>query len=314
MKVGVIGAVGTTKLTLLKLIEHDFEVIGVLGHEPKNRLRVSGIQDLKSVAAEYDIDYHGYQKINDPELIDWMKQRKPEIIFAVGFSQLLKEEWLCLAPKGCVGFHPTKLPKGRGRAPIAWLILEKGDGAASFFQMGMGADNGPVFVQEPFDVSSEDDAESLVQKVQNAIIVALDNWLPKLKHGEFHPIPQNHEIATEYGKRDPVDGQIDWSKEAEYIDRLVKASCRPHPGAFSSIEGHIIKIWKSRVVETNKLKGVEGRVLKVDEDGVLVQTGRFCLLIKEYSNKKGLTLKVGDTLERFYYTSRNEFNKLILES
>ena len=37
MRVGVIGAVGTTKLTLEKLVEHGFNVVGVLGHEPKNR-------------------------------------------------------------------------------------------------------------------------------------------------------------------------------------------------------------------------------------------------------------------------------------
>lgn len=314
MKVGVIGAVGTTKLTLQKLLEHNFNVVGVLGHEPKNILKVSGIHDLSSLASAHNLDYRGYRRINDAELLNWMRIRKPEIIFAVGFSQLLKSEWLNLAPKGCVGFHPTQLPKGRGRAPIAWLILEQRNGAASFFKMGEGADDGPIFVQEPFEVTPHDDAESLIPKVQNAISSALDTWLPKLKKGDYNPVPQKHEDATEYGKRDPADGQINWSNQATAIDRLIKASCRPHPGAFTSFDGSIVKVWKSKIIDSPKVKGVQGRVLKVDDKGVLVQTGEGCLLITEYSSNHNHVFKVGNTLEWIYFTDRRAFNQIILES
>lgn len=314
MRVGVIGAVGTTKLTLEKLVEHGFNVVGVLGHEPKNRLRVSGIQDLRKIAENHSIEYRAYQRINDEELIHWMQAKEPEIIFALGFSQLLKKEWLNLAPKGCIGFHPTQLPEGRGRAPIAWLLLEKRNGAASFFRMGEGADDGPIFVQEPFMVSDEDDTESLVPKVQHAISKALDRWLPELKAGHLDPIDQNDELATEYGKRDPADGQINWHESVNKIDRLIKASCRPHPGAFSSIEGNIIKIWKSKALNSLKIKGVVGRVLRANHLGLIVQCGDGHILIEEYSSKDNVLLKVGDTLENLIYQSRKEFNQLILKS
>lgn len=314
MNVGVIGSVGTTRVTIEKLVEHGFNVVGVLGYEPLNKLSVSGIQDLRLVAESHDIEYRGYQRINSEELIDWMKHKEPEIIFAVGFSQLLKAEWLNIAPKGCVGFHPTKLPKGRGRAPIAWLLLEKTNGAASFFQIGEGVDDGPILSQEPFEVLDDDDAETLVPKVHRAISKALDRWLPELKAGRFSPKKQNHDLATEYGKRDPADGQINWSDPAIKVDRLIKASCRPHPGAFTSIEGSIIKIWKSKVLETLSIQGVIGRVLKVDESGVFIQCGDGSILIEEYSSKDNIRLKVGDTLEKCVYTSRKEFNLQILKS
>ena len=314
MKVGVIGAVYTTKLTIEKLIEHNFNVVGVLGHEPQNRLGVSGIYNLRAFAEVHDIEYRGYERINNQELIDWMKGKAPEIIFAVGFSQLLKTEWLNLAPKGCVGFHPTKLPYGRGRAPLAWMLLEKRNGAASFFQMREGTDDGPIFVQEPFEVSEDDDTETLLPKVRNATSIALNRWLPQLKSGHFNPQEQNHLLATEYGKRDPTDGQINWFDPANKIDRLIKASCRPHPGAFSSIEGRIIKIWKSKVLDCITTHGVIGRVLKVYQSGIVVQCGDGHILIEEYSSKDRYILKVGDTLEKSTYSSRKEFNRLILRS
>lgn len=314
MRVGVIGAVGTTKLTLEKLVEHGFDVVGLLGHEPIDKLHVSGITDLRTIASEFRLEYKAYMRINDEEPINWMKAKKPDIIFAVGFSQLLKQEWLTLAPMGCVGFHPTQLPEGRGRAPIAWLLLEQRNGAASFFKMGMGADDGPLFVQEPFEVLEDDDTETLVPKVHYAISKALDRWLPELKAGHFNPVEQNHELASVYGKRDPADGQINWLDSASMIDRLIKASCRPHPGAFTSLDGKIIKVWKSKVLFSSHIKGVPGRVLKIDEMGAIIQCGSELIRIEEYSSRHSITLKVGDTLENFPYISRKKFNQLILES
>ena len=149
---------------------------------------------------------------------------------------------------------------------------------------------------------------------QQAILKALDRWLPDLKAGHFNPEEQCHDLATEYGKRDPADGQINWFESAKKIDRLIKASCRPHPGAFSSIEGEIIKIWKSKTLDHLKVKGKEGRVLDVNQSGIIVQCGEGHLLIEECSSKGNVTPKVGDTLENCAYISRKEFNQLILKS
>jgi methionyl-tRNA formyltransferase len=220
-----------------------------------------------------------------------------DVIFAVGFSQLLKEDWLTLAKHGCIGFHPTKLPMGRGRAPIAWLILEGKSGAATFFQMGNGADDGPIYQQEPFEVDVNDDVESLVPKVQNAISIALDKLLPRMKAGIWDAIPQNHEKATFYTKRDPIDGLINWNLNAQEIDRLIKATTAPYPGAFSFVRGEIIKIWKSTVANENNIIGVVGRVLLVDENkGYLVQCGDGALWIKSFTTIAKDGIKLGDFL------------------
>ncbi|MBK6365637.1 MAG: formyl transferase [Saprospiraceae bacterium] len=247
MKVLVIGAVGTTALTIKMLHKHNFEIVGVLGHDPLNKNRVSGLNDLRTLSKELGIDYFPYQKINDEDIIHWGKSKVPDIIFAVGFSQLLNNEWLSLAPMGCIGFHPTNLPAGRGRAPIAWSILENEKAAANFFLIGSGADDGPVFVQESFDITKDDDAESIVPKLKEAIETALNRWLPELKKGIFNPLKQDESKATYYGKREPCDSLIDWNSDASSIDRLIKASAKPHPGAFTFCKEKIVTVWKSRI-------------------------------------------------------------------
>ena len=106
----VIGAVSSTIRTTVGLIRNNLNIVGILGHEPSNTNAVSGLVDLKKLALENDIDYCGFQKINAEEPIQWAKSKQPDIIFAVGFSQLLTSLWLEMPTLGCIGFHPTCLP------------------------------------------------------------------------------------------------------------------------------------------------------------------------------------------------------------
>lgn len=296
-KVLVIGAVQTTKHTLNQLIKYGFDVVGVLGHEPSNTANVSGWADLKAQAQELNLPYKGFKKINDSENTTWARDKTPDIIFAVGFSQLMSEDWLQMPKLGCIGFHPTKLPKGRGRAPLAWIILEQSYGSASFFLMGKGADDGPVFVQDVFPIETKDDAASVEKKIEKSIIKSLDKWLPELKKGVWEPIAQEEVEASWYGKRALEDGIINWNNSAYQIDRLIKASTQPHPGAYTYFKDSKLIIWKSELETDLPIKGVIGRVLLTDDKrGWLIQCGEGLIWIKNIDLQEGLKLQVGEKL------------------
>ncbi len=305
----VIGAVKTTQITLDKLYEHGFNIVGVLGHEPKNRENVSGWSNLKEQASKLGLPYKGFQKINDSQHINWAEDKQVDIIFAVGFSQLMKKDWLDMPKLGCVGFHPTKLPKGRGRAPLAWLVLEEKIGASTFFLMGEGADDGPIFVQKEFVVENKDNATCVEKKIQETIQKGLDEWLPKLKKGIWQPIPQNELDASWYGKRTPEDGYINWNNTADYINRLIKASSRPHPGAYTYIKDEKVVIQECREEFDIKIKGVVGRVLLTDDKkGYLIQCGQGLLWINNLSISS--KLRIGEFLG---YKIEDEIYKIKLK-
>jgi len=304
----IIGAVKTTKHTINQLNKHGFNIVGVMGHEPTVVERVSGWVDLKALSQNLDIDYKGFKKINDKENVLWAKEKAPDVIFAVGFSQLMSDEWLQMPTLGCIGFHPTFLPKGRGRAPLAWIILDKTIGSATFFLMGKGADDGPIFVQETFQVEEEDDAGSVEQKIELAIMNSLDRWLPELKKGIWNPIPQDETKASWYGKRAPEDGHINWNDSADSIDRLIKASSKPHPGAYTYFKDTKIVIWGSELEANISIKGVIGRILLVDPSkGCLIQCGSGLLWIKNIEKDESLKLQVG---EKLGYNSEDEIFKI----
>ena len=283
MKVLVIGSVTSTAVALEALLDHHFNVLGVIGYEPRNKEKVSGFFDLRSFCQEKNIEYKPFTNINSDDVLYWAEQKKPDVILAIGFSQLLQQKWFSIPFKGIVGYHPTKLPRGRGRAPMAWIILNQGDAAATFFEMNEAADAGPIFIQQPIPVDERDDVESIRIKLLEAERKALDKWLPVLKKGEWNPVPQDDSQATFYGVRREEDGFIDWNWSAYKIDRLIKATTKPYPGAFTYYDRTKIIIWKSSIESSGRYFGVSGRILVVNDDyGILVKCGDNALWIHDF--------------------------------
>jgi methionyl-tRNA formyltransferase len=296
-KVVVVGAVKGTEITINSLVKHGFEIAAIFGHEPKIKENIAGLFDLSEVAIKNNIPYLGFQNINSIEIVEKVKELKPDIVFAVGFSQLLKNEWLTIPKLGCIGFHPTNLPLGRGRAPIAWLVLNETKGAACFFLMGNGADDGPIFAKEVFDITENDNANSVAKKISIAMEKALDSWLPELKSGIWNPVPQDEINASYYGIRKPDDGIIDWKESSFIIAKLIKASSKPHPGAYFYFQNEKVIVWDCELENTLKIKGVNGRVLLINEEkGYLIQCGIGLIWIRTLKFEKESLIKVGDYL------------------
>ena len=303
MRVGLIGAVNSTSATLNSLIEHQMNIVLVMGYEPKNSTNVSGWSDLRQISQLNGLNYIGFSKIN--QHVEDIKAADLDVLFVVGLSQLVSQDIIDAARVGTVGFHPTDLPKGRGRAPIAWLVANKEDGAANFFVINEIADSGPILVKQRFSISDNDDAADVEAKILVAIKEALDQWLPKLKAGLWDPVPQQHDNASEYGVRKPEDGLIRWEDSAYNIDRLIKAAAPPHPGAFSFIKGGKVLLLRSRVEPNLDIQGCVGRVLKVVNGELLVQTGNGLIWIEKYQ-LDGKEPRVGDKLG--YFTELEIFN------
>jgi methionyl-tRNA formyltransferase len=283
MKVGLIGSVMSSYLTLSKLIEYGFDIIGVWGYEPETIENVSGYCSLREISERHNIPYYPFQKINEDIIKFQILSSSLDILFVVGLSQLVDKDIIKIPRIGCVGFHPTQLPEGRGRAPLAWLVLEKKDGAATFFKIGDGTDNGDIYAQEPFRVNFEDDAKSVALKIRNAIVTVLDGWLPKLKEGIINAVEQDNEKSTYYARRAPLDGCINWYDSAFSIDRLIKASAPPHPGAFTFYDDFKLLVLKSKIYTDKAPKGVIGRVVGFSRDNrPIIQTGDGFVELCEY--------------------------------
>lgn len=280
MKVAVIGGVNSTGVLIRHLVRHGFKDCAVWGYLPAEPAKVSGWCDLGAVCSELGLPHLRFRKVTECE--QPLRSFSPDILFVVGLSQLIPPSMLGIATCLNVGFHPTALPEGRGRAAIAWLILKQMNGAASFFVLGNGVDDGPILVQEPFETCRNDDAASLEAKILAAEARALDRWLPELIDNGLASREQDHAKATWFGRRTPEDGWIDWSLPRQSVLALIRASAPPHPGAFSFCGDLRIEIHAASLSDRPET-GVAGRIVQTFEDGRFeVQCGDALLMVEKW--------------------------------
>ena len=299
-RIALAGSVSFSRVTLERLLQHQANVVGVLGLAQSKSANVSDYARLDDLAETRGVPYVDFETINAGTVVEAVRSWQPDFLFVVGLSQLVKAELLSIPKMGCVGFHPTHLPRGRGRAPVAWLVFDAAPGAASFFLMDEGTDSGPLFVQEPFEIGESANSETAIVTVREAIARALDRWLPNLLRGEWNPQPQDEAQATYFGKRSAEDGLIDWSRSAVDIDRLVRTAGRPYPGAYTHVGDVKVLVWQTSIERSLPFRGVPARVLKIAENGaLLVQTGDGLLWIREMefaSSNKPPRIAVGTRL------------------
>lgn len=282
LRIVLTGSTEVSRVILQTLLRYRGNVVGVFGLGIDRSAGVSAYARFDDLAARHGIPYQDFANINAPETVHWIRDLRPDLLFVVGLSQLVGSELLAVPTLGCVGFHPTRLPEGRGRAPIPWLILENRPGAATFFLMDAGADSGPILAQAPFEVSEEDYASDVHKRMEEAIVKALADWLPRLLVGNWTPEPQDHERATYYGKRNPQDGLIDWTRPAREIHVLVRAVSRPYPGTYAYVGSTRLVVWRAELEPSMPYHGVVGRILEVNDQGwPLVQTGDGLLWLSE---------------------------------
>jgi methionyl-tRNA formyltransferase len=201
---------------------------------------------MRPLADEHGLELVATANVNEEALVDRVRSLDPALIYVIGWSQLVKPPLLETPSQGCVGIHPTRLPEGRGRAPIPWTILKGLDRTAStMFTLTEGVDEGDVIGVVELEVDPREDATSLYAKHRDAHVELVRRHTRPLLDGSAERTPQDHDAATYWPKRDPEDGRIDWTLPAEEVDRLVRAVTRPFPGAFTDLPAGRETIWRA---------------------------------------------------------------------
>lgn len=274
MKVFFIGSVLFSREMLIELIKNpDAEIVGIA---TKSRSDFnSDHSDLSDLAKEHNIPFKYVKDINSSPIINWISSLKPDIIFCLGWSSLIKKELLELTQHGVIGYHPAELPYNRGRHPIIWaLVLGLDRTASTFFRMDEGADTGDIIDQKIIDISIDDNSATLYKKLTDAAKLQLNDILHKYSKNTIKYIKQNPDVGNTWRKRTFEDGEIDWRMRSIDIYNLVRALYKPYPGAHMKCADKIYKVWKCEIVEFPGYKNIEpGKVLKVEGNQITVKTG-----------------------------------------
>jgi methionyl-tRNA formyltransferase len=219
--------------------------------------------------------------VNSPETIAAIRETNPDLIFVVGWSQLVMDEFIGLPPHGVFGMHPTLLPRHRGRAAIPWAILSGlAKTGVTLFQIGDGtADSGAIVGRVEVPIDRDETATTLYEKVTAAHLELVREYVPKLLDGTAERTGQDTRRASSWPKRTPADGIIDWETRAPYLYDWVRAQTRPYPGAFTYLGEEKLVVWRARPVELGE-DAPAGTVVALD-GGPVVACGEGGLVLEE---------------------------------
>ena len=211
----------------------------------------SGSVDYRPLCERFGVPLYEIDNINKAESQALLKEQNLDVLFVIGWSQILSDQTLRLARRGMIGAHASMLPKYPGSAPVNWAII-KGDTRTgnTLIWLEPGVDSGAIIDQTEFPITPFDTCATLYDKVAASNRDMILRAVERLEKGEYPGEIQRggHPLLP---KRRPEDGQIDWVVPARSVYDFVRALTRPYPGAFSFLGGDKYLIWSCSVLPGN---------------------------------------------------------------
>lgn len=299
MNAVLVGSVSSTVAAMKGMLRGGLELAGVLGLHERHADRVSDYHSLRPLAERAGVPFLAFDKVSEPAVAEFLDCHPPDWLFVIGLSQLMPVDVRDRARAGAIGFHPTPLPEGRGRAPVAWTILLDRPAAVNLFFLTDEPDAGDIIEQRPVEVKPDDYAEDLIARTNVVLEQMVADLAPAFASGNVPRTPQDHSKATCYARRTPADGLIDWHQPADAVYRFVRAVGRPYPGAFSFMQGRKLIIWRARPVAGDETDSPPGTIVERREDRPVVQTAGGLLVLEEVETVEppGAELMPGDRFD-----------------
>lgn len=277
---------------LLGLLDRGVPIAEIVSIEPERAERhgVSGYHSFAEVADEHDIpvyypETYGMDATADNE---HFHELSGDLMVVNGWQRLVPGTILETFSRGALGAHGSAagLPKGRGRSPLNWSLVEDLDRfLLSIIGLDPGADSGAVAATRKFDVTDHDTIRTLYYKVAMTTEAMLLETMGPILRGEFEFAEQTGE-PTYYPKRTPEDGAIHWGDATRDVYNLVRAVARPYPGAFTEYEGERVEIWEAAPFSDDvAMAAPAGRIVQAFAvtDDFVVATGDGTLLVTDWA-------------------------------
>jgi len=238
---------------------------------------------------EYGDRWHTVDSINSERAQDILQEVDPDVVFVMAWQELLNTDVLGIPTLGFIGRHLSLLPKRRGRAPVAWSLIQGlNETGVTLFWLTDGIDSGDIISQKRVLIEDSDEAGDLLSKMTATTVGMLDELLPQLVSGVIPAVPQNDAEATYTHPRRPDMGLINWKDSASILYDFIRGQTHPYPGAFTYHRMDKVKVWHASVAHRTQIEGLPGEVLlELDSaNRFCVQTGEGILEV-EVENKIG---------------------------
>lgn len=272
------------------LIEN-YEVIAVVTQPDKKVGRKQEVMSppVKKVAEKYHIPVLQPKKIRAE--YQSVLSYQADIIVTCAYGQIIPKCILDAPKHGCINVHASLLPKLRGGAPIHKAIIEgMTETGITIMYMNEFMDQGDIISQEKTAILTEDNLETLSEKLSQIGKELLLKTLPEIIEGTNKREKQNEQEVTYAYNITHEEEKIDFTKSAETVRNLVRG-LSPAPGAYTTLEGKVLKIYQVEI--GGKATKAPGTITDISKEGIKVACQDLEIIIKEIKpeGKKKMDIK-----------------------
>ena len=252
-------------LTALQAIaEAGYNVVCVYSQPPRPKGRGHKVQKspVHSFAEERNIPVYHPQSLKSKDVQDAFLEHNLDVAIVAAYGLILPKAVLDAPTYGCINIHASLLPRWRGASPIQRAIWQ-GDSQSgvTLMQMDEGLDTGPEIMKEAIDISMQETATTLHDRLAvlggKMVLEALDKLA---KNGQLESKAQSEQGVTYAHLLHKQDGKIDWDEDAQAIDRQIRA-LNPWPGVWCEYQGARYKITQAQPAQPDQTNHPVGTIL-----------------------------------------------------
>jgi methionyl-tRNA formyltransferase len=293
-------------LTRLLRTRHQIVLVLTQPDKPAGRGMQNQMSAVKQVALDAGLSLHQPRSLKEPQALEPLRQAHAHAMVVAAYGLILPQAALDIPPRGAVNIHASLLPRWRGAAPIQRALLA-GDAQTgiSIMQMDAGLDTGPVLLDHAVPIEPTDTAGSLHDKLAGVGAELVVSVLDEIEAGRATPRPQDNGQATYASKIERAEARIDWRLDATAVERKIRAF-NPVPGAFASLRGSELKIWRAELLPG---AGAPGTVLAADGRGITVACGAGALRLLELQRPGARRLGAAEFLRGFPVAANERFDQ-----
>lgn len=292
MRVIFAGTPEFAAVALRAVIAADHEVALVLTRPDRPAGRGMSLQPspVKRLAMENAIEVFQPLTLKEPSAQQRIAAVGADVMVVAAYGLIVPQIVLDMPRFGCINVHASLLPRWRGAAPIQRALLAgDAESGVCIMQMEAGLDTGPVLLRAASAIATDDNAATLHDRLAGLGAQLIVEVLDKL------PLPAEAQPATGLTYAHKIEKQealIDWSKDAQALDRHIRAF-NPFPGAQAQYGGQTVKLWRAEPVVG---AGEKGLILSVDRNRIVVACGSGALAVSELQKAGGKRLPVREFL------------------
>ena len=231
------------------LVQAGHEIMAVVAQPDKPRGRGKKLQSPATVvrARELGLVTKQPRAVRSGPFVDWMTSAGADVAVVVAYGRILVPALLEAPRLGCINVHASLLPKYRGAAPIQWAIVRgESETGVCTMQMAEGLDTGDVLGETRTPIEPNETAGELFERLAPLGADLAVQTLAQLE--DITPIPQDHDAHTLAPLISKADARVDWQASAQTIHNLARGF-HPWPVAHTTLEGEVLKLHRTRVVE-----------------------------------------------------------------